>query len=734
MKRITTILIALPALWTLHAQEITLDKPARKVGNDFAIVIDNASYSHTAEAVADYRSALQEDGLSTWILRADWQSPEQLRRALESLYKKAKKLEGIVLVGDIPVVMVRNAQHFTTAFKMDEEAFDRTESSVGSDRFYDTLDLEFEYLDKDEDFWYYKLKDGSPQKLCPTYYSGRIKCPPALGVDKYEAIATFLRKAAEAKRNPDDLDNVVTFAGHGYNTDCLNTWLDEGVMLRECFPGVTPGRDNLKQLTFSMDTYMKYRLFDQLQRPEVDAFFFNEHGSIDKQHISGSKLPSTTEEWINQMKWGYGGIYMELGALRKDKDKDEAIAILKEKYHLTDKFFDDFFDKDLRKVRNEASQAERTKVIISLDDLKGLKTQPRLVVFNACYNGSFHRPGSIASYYIFGEGRTVACQGNTVNVLQDRWTYDNVGLLSKGCRIGEYNRLVATLEGHIIGDPTFHFNPVGGDSFKGQIAAKAGKTSFWRKALSSGDPALEAVSLRMLYDQEAIDGAALLSHMQDCPYGTVRMECLKLLSRAGGQAFVDAIILGLDDRYELVRRNAAIYAGKCGDPSLATPLMHCYLEHPEDLRVAYDATTSMRMMDASGLEKAIEDLRGLLTYLDVESVCADASKMIKGQARHNASMVATITDKSASTEARKSSMRLVRNNNYHSGIPQFLSVIADSEDDTSLRVIMAEALGWFNYSCRKAEIIDGCQRILDSGQNLPPELRGELTQTILRLK
>ena len=734
MKKIITLLFVFSTFCQLQAQTVTVDKPTAKAGNDFAIVIDNVTYEHTAESVLAYRDALQDDGLSTWILRADWQSPDQVREQLGILRKRAKKLEGIVLIGDIPVVMVRNAQHFTTAFKMDEKAFDRTESSVGSDRFYDTPDLKFEYIDKDEDFWYYRLKDDSPQKLQPAFYSGRIKYPPMLGGDKYEAIARFLGKAVDAKRHPQDLDNIVTFAGHGYTSDCLNAWLDESIMLRECFPGVKPGRDNLKQLDFRMDTYMKYRLFDQLQRPEVDAFFFNEHGSIDKQHISGGELPSSTEEWVDQLKWGYGGVYMELGALCKKMDKDEAIAKLKAEYHLTDKFFDDYFNKELRQARAKASKEEAAKNIISLEDLEGIATQPRFVVFNACYNGSFHRPGSIAAYYIFGEDRTVACQGNTVNVLQDRWTYDNAGLLSLGCRVGEYNRLVATLEGHIVGDPTFHFNPVGQD-FRGQIAAKAKKVPFWRKTLAADDPALQAVGLRMLFDAGAIDGPFLLEHMRNCPYGTVRMECLKLLSRAGGDAFVSGIRLGLDDRYELVRRNAAIYAGKCGDPSLAAPLLRTYLEHPEDARVAYDITTAMRMMDADGFESALEEIRPTLTCLDVDKVSAQVSKMIKGQAKSNAGMLDKITDKSVSWEDRKSSMRLVRNNNHHAGIPKFLSVIADPGEDTELRVIMAEALGWFTYSYRKAEIIAGCQDILSKGgDSLPDELRGELTQTILRLQ
>ena len=699
MKKIMTIALALLSLIGAQAQNISLDKPVRRVGNDFAIVIDNTSYSRITGQVLAYRDALQDDGLSTWILRGDWQSPDQLRDQLKALYKKAKKLEGIVLVGDIPVVMVRNAQHFTTAFKMDEENFDRTESSVGSDRFYDSLDLEWEYLDKDDDFFYYKLREDSVQKLNPTFYSGRIKYPPMLGGDKYEAIGRFLDKAVEAKRNPQDLDNIVTFAGHGYNSDCLNAWMDEDILIDECFPGVKRDRDHLRQLNFRMDTFMKYRLFDELQRPEVDAFFFNEHGSIDKQHISGGRPKRTAEDYLDELKWGYGEMYMAVREMAKDKDTTEVIAYLKDKYNLTDKFFEDFWNDSLKVARREAAAAERAETVISLEDLTKVATQPRFVMFNACYNGSFHRPGSIASYYIFGSGRTVACQGNTVNVLQDRWTYENVGLLSAGCRVGEYNRFTATLEGHIIGDPTFHFNPVG-EKWRGSVAAHRGDVRFWRKALGNSQPSVRSTALRLLWENGAIGAPELLQRMKDEPAGTVRMECLKLLSQAGGDEFVDGILLGLEDNYELVRRNAAIMSGKCGDPRLEEAMERVHDTHPEDARVAFNLETSMRIMSDKALKASLRKIQ----------------------------------DKEASERSRIMQIRTVRNSTMHGGIPEFLAIIADDSEPVAVRVNMAEALGWFTMSYRKAEIIDGCQRILDSGQPLPEELRGELTQTILRLQ
>ena len=70
-----------------------------------------------------------------------------------------------------PVVMVRDAQHLTSAFKMDQTAFDRWESSVPSDRFYDDFSLEFAPLERDSihpGCFYYSLTAESAQRTVPT--------------------------------------------------------------------------------------------------------------------------------------------------------------------------------------------------------------------------------------------------------------------------------------------------------------------------------------------------------------------------------------------------------------------------------------------------------------------------------------------------------------------------------------------------------------------------------------
>ncbi len=757
MKKIFLAITAICLTVTLMGQNIKLEKPTSKKGNAFAIVIDNGTYNAVKAQVIAYRNAVQDDGLSAYILRGDWATPDMLRAELKKLYKKAKNLEGIVLIGDIPVAMVRNAQHMTTAFKMDEDKFDRNESSVGSDRFYDDLNLEFEYIGRDSvdtDFFYYNLKTDCAQTLNPTYYSARIKYPSELGGDKYEAIGLFLEKAVAAKKAGETLDNIVTFAGHGYNSDCLITWMDESITLEENFQFVKNSSRNLKQLNFRHEDYMKYRLFDELQRPEVDAMFFNEHGSIDKQHISEFPAQEDPADYAKKYRSNYGwtpGPYniltQEVNRRKKEGlSKEEVDAYAKRlidtlctDYRVTPKFFEDWWKQqnltpEEKQAASEQTKKERREIIIDLADLKGFNPQPYFVMFNACYNGSFHRQGNISGYYIFGNGRTVVCQGNTVNVLQDKWTYECIGIISLGARIGEYNRLVPTLEGHLIGDPTFHFKSGADIDFKGVIAAKRTNAAYWRSELESPYPVIQNVAMRMLNDLGQISATEILQKMKESKFGTVRMECLTLLSKKDTDTFIEALKLGLRDRYEVVRRRAGDLCGRCGDPRVAEAMMNEFINYPEQKRVHYNISTNFLNMSHQALRDAVKKVEPTMTYLNNQEVIEDVIKDIDRNAKRYTQTVASIMDKSGDEKERISDIRMTRNYNLHEAIPQFLQLLADKENSLTIRLNMAEALGWYVYSYRKQEIIDGCQKILAENPDIEPELTGEINQTILRLK
>ena len=84
------------------------------------------------------------DGKRGLLLIDRWGVPDSLRAALKQLYIN-EMLEGAVLVGDIPIPMIRDAQHLSSAFKMDQRRAWQS-SSVPSDRYYDDFDLEFRFL------------------------------------------------------------------------------------------------------------------------------------------------------------------------------------------------------------------------------------------------------------------------------------------------------------------------------------------------------------------------------------------------------------------------------------------------------------------------------------------------------------------------------------------------------------------------------------------------------------
>ena len=408
-------------------------------------------------------------------------------------------------------------------------------------------------------------------------------------------------------------------------------------------------------------------------------------------------------------------------------------------FHVTPKFFEEWWriqnlTPEERKAANEKAKEERRLIIIDLQDLKGFNPQPYFVMFNACYNGSFHRKGNISGYYIFGPGRTVVCQGNTVNVLQDKWTYECVGIISLGARIGEYNRLVPTLEGHLIGDPTFKFQSGADIDFAGEIAAHRKDAAYWRANLDSPYPAVQNVALRMLRDLGQISSTEILEKMKDSKFGTVRMECLTLLSRMDTDTFAEALKLGLKDRYEVVRRRAADLCGRNGDPRVFETMLDVFVNYPEAKRVNYNISTNFLNIKHQALREAFEKVKPTMTYLDNDEVIKEVETAInKNEKRYNKT-VESILNKSGKDKERVSDIRMTRNYNLHEAIPEFLALVADKENPLEIRLNMAEALGWYIYSYRKQEVIDGCQKILAENSDLEPELKAELEQTINRLK
>lgn len=506
--------------------------------------------------------------------------------------------------------------------------------------------------------------------------------------------------------------------------------MDEGKALRENFPYAWADATNAKHLNFRMDNFMKFRLFDELQRPEVDLFIFHEHGLPTEQLINneppGISFESRYEVFRSSL-YSYAKRLMK----RNKLPADTAIAYLSEEYSVLPAFFDKLNDPEQMK-KDSAIEAD---MYISTLDLARINTYPRAVILDACYNGSFHEDDYIAGYYIFNKGNTLVVSANSRNVLQDKWTMEFSGLLSYGVRFGNYFRLISTLEGHLMGDPTVRFAP--GDKKSDytnifhQIKNKAG----WKPLLKKDNPDIQCLALRSLTDLDVNQELSrdLLDIFKTSPYNVVRMEALKQLSRYNNQYFTNAITLALKDPYELIARQAAMYAGDQGDESLIAPMSEAFLYYPERKRVHYNLTSSFNQFPVKKVRTTVTSMLNTSDFMTKDSRKAEINDYFQSTEKQLENSLQKVKDKNLSPAKRISEIRMIRNYNYHYNTDTYLKILSDPQEDVRVRIALAEALGWFTHSYKKTDLIRTCKQ-LSAEDNLPAELRNELIQTINRLQ
>lgn len=745
MKKIKTIAIfyLLATLLTMAADRIIPE--SGKFESRFLVVIDSRSFEEATEEVMAYKAVLEEEGLGVVIMIGNWDNPLKLREEIRQIYRRKPVMEGAVFVGDIPVVRLRNFQHGTTAFKMNEKEFPIEESSVTSDRFYDDLDLEFRFLSIDEKnprHFYYELTESSPQVVQSEFYSARMLPPVDMGEDVYELLRRYLRKVVEAHREVNYADRVRFFNGHGYNSDCLTAWHNQQFAIKELFPGAFRTAEGNAFYNFRQAPFMKYKLFERLQSPGTDIFVFHEHGAFDTQYING---PYPAPNLLGMGREGTTGPLEILSASLRNSyrrysgERRETFAkrVLSE-YAL----LPDFFSSERLDSTRVGDSLLAADINIVLADIRKLQPQPRITIFDACYNGSFHQPGYVAGYHIFTDGKTVVTQGNTVNVLQDKWSMELIGMLAEGARIGFWQRELQWIESHLIGDPTYRLLPAtdGGDplalsrKLNRDLALNRHKSKVWQEYLQSDNPNLQAIALKMLsYSSPKGYPELLLRHLKENPYYSVRMQALQRILYSSGNYLTEALLLALDDPYELIRRNGARFAGYHGDDRLIAPLVETVLFADESQRVQYAAQGSLPMFNLEKIREEIARQTVTSNLTQPDEVAGKMTSYFEGQAKRYDRSLTVIQDKEAAPKDRISAIRMLRNYNNHQQVSALLTVLKDQNDDTEVRIVLAEALGWFRWSIERDAIV---QALKEVGRNraTPQELRNEIEQSLIRLK
>lgn len=301
MQTFKKILLAAAAV-TIASAQLFAASPRR----GFAVVIDARSYEEARRQVDDYAAEIGKSGLEVHFVIDRTGQPDSLRQVLRQLWEQPKApIEGAVLIGDIPVVMVRDAQHRTSAFKMDQVAFDRWQSSVPTDRFYDDFSLEFAPLGRDSihpGCFYYSLTAESAQQTRPDIYSGRIRPTDCSGTSRYEKLRSYLEKVVEAKRNPEPVDQILFFSGNGFISESMVARIDEKATLFEHFPWLERQRNGISYIDHKRDAHIKPRLMNEMQRRDLDFAVLHHHGDWDTEYLNNLPMTNDTKQQIAQIK------------------------------------------------------------------------------------------------------------------------------------------------------------------------------------------------------------------------------------------------------------------------------------------------------------------------------------------------------------------------------------------------------------------------------------------------
>lgn len=690
---------------SIAAAQVKVEKCGVKSPTTFAIITDSETLSKCAEEFHAYKQVLEEEGLGTYIISADWNGPEEVKAEILALSGKKPRLEGVVFAGDIPIVKVRQGQHLTTAFKMNEEAWPMEESSVPSDRFYDDFDLSFDFICRDTvetDVFYYRLSEEGAQHLRPDIYSARMKVPAVMKGDKYEIMRKYLRKVVDAHKQNNALDNLTFFAGHGYNSDCLTLWRQKPVVFREYFPYVFSQASHNRFLNFREDRHMKWNLLSEVARKDVDLFVFSEHGAPDTQYINESKVADNLDEDMDYLRRSLAESYKYYAG--KGHGEDFMKEAVEQEYRLSRKDFSD----SAMAAYAAADSLEYAQANIFLDDIMKGRSNAKMIVFNACYNGSFHnREGYVAGCHVFGDGECIVAQGNTVNVLQDKWEDKLMGYLSIGERAGMWQKEVAYLESHLIGDPTFRFTPHDKaeeklrDKLHNDLVFNAWNPSVWEKYTYSDNSLLRCAGITNLGYIDAKAAHKRAAEMFGDPSWTVRIHAFNTLATDPDADFATYVRIGLEDIYEVVARNSVRMAAALGDTSLIPDVKAFKKAHPE-------------MVRASG--HAADDGVALL------SGTGHYSKSTEGAA-----------DKEKPVKKRVNDIRTFRNGRSIFAVDPLLHIVGDASDDLYVRTVACETLGWYEQSVRRSEIIESLSGMLVNGTDIPQQIQAEIKKTIKRL-
>ena len=544
---------------------------------------------------------------------------------------------------------------------------------------------------------------------------------------KYDKLRAYLQKVVALKQSTNPADQLLYFSGQGYVSESMMARIDEKLALVENFPWTRIQQNGIEYIDHKRDAAVKYRLMSELQRNDLDIAILHHHGDVEIEYMNDLPEPQTTKDQVEGIK-----LYLRetmRHAREKGKNTDSIQLVLSKRFDdLPASWFEGSFDPEI--TRKDSLFLRSLDLYI--EDFDNYTPNARFIVLDACFNGSFHKDKYIAGAYISGKGNTMAVLANSVNVLQEKWTDRYLGLVGLGMRVGRMAMENPYLEGHLIGDPTFHFAVPVSLGFDINEVLSTKNAAWWKKQLNSSYPALQAMALRQLSDGGQMNSKQLLDKFMSSPSDIVRMECLVLLSEYDDDNFIRCLDLAVSDSYEMIQRFAINMIARNGDDRLVPALIRAAIRNNTAERIEFNVKQALALLPEKALTAEFQKQFNPSLYVESEKAEQGIKRAIEVNSNRWLKDISSIyADDSLTVNQRLGRIRYLRNYNVHSQIPQLLEYLQKT-DNEPVQVSLLEALGWFRMSCRHNEISQVAQA-MSQDSRYSQAVRDEALKTYNRI-
>lgn len=715
----------------LLAQALRIQPPERPMPVSVALVVDADTRASAQAALDAWRAAQAARGVGVVLVVSEGASAEELREELRRLSDSAR-VEGAILAGDLPVPMLRGAQHLTSAFKMDEDAHPREESSVPSDAYYADFELAWRALPRaegDGPLAWFELEAASAQRLERDIWVSRVAFE---GPRARTLLATwFDGRAKEIEAGPRALLRVASFEGHAYVSESLDAWSARREAWREAMPALFgPGGQGSGSWS-AWHHHGGARAFEGFLRdladPRLDLCIVHAHGEVDSQLLLGEPEARTTEARRAAL---LRGLRIRL---RRAVDGGEAAQAAKARISGEAQVPIEWLDDALDPALEAADRAHAEALALDVAEVRALAPRAKVALLDQCFLGAFQRAGDVATAWLEG-GATRVVVANSVNVLQDVAAEQHLGQLAAGEWLGRWHKRSPHLESQCLGDGTFSFAWA-----RGGVPVDPWAEALWsNEALlallgaSDAAPREREVAAWMLARRGALSIEVALRLLRRDPAASVRLQALRALAATRSEEFAGALEFVARDGNELLRRKAVELMAELGETEHIRLLAMAALFDPSP-RVAFDAREGLRLLHPDIVRAELDDLaKRLGPRLDAPGVRAELEQLAASPRTAFVDELATLVDASAPERKLVEAARRFRLYRVQRAVPPLLALVEDSSRPVAARVAAAEALGWHGYDRSRSMIGTRLQAVHESKEAPRPVAEAAL-KSVLRL-